>query len=60
MTKYTIKYGRKVQVRPYEMLTIELTQEFETSLTGHDEGFTYVQKTVDKWIEHERSRLGAK
>lgn len=59
MTKYTIHYGRKVQVKPYEMLTIELTQEFETSLTGHDEGFTYVKDTVNRWIDEEKRRLGA-
>jgi len=59
MAKYTITYQRKVQVRPYEMLTIGLVQEFETSLTGHDEGFIYVKETVDRWIEYERSRLGA-
>jgi len=59
MTGYTIKYGRKVQVKPYEMLTIELTQDFETSLTGHEEGFNYVQRTVDRWIELRKVELGA-
>ncbi|MBA7630972.1 hypothetical protein ES703_38499 [subsurface metagenome] len=57
MTKYTITYQRKVQVRQYEMLTIGLAQEFETSLTGHDEGFTYVRDTVNRWIDAEMSRL---
>ena len=59
MTGYTIKYGRKVQVKPYEMLTIELTQDFETPLTGHEEGFNYVQRTVDRWIELRKVELGA-
>jgi len=59
MTKYTLTYGRKVQTRPYEMLTIELSHEFETSLTGHDEAFMYVRDTVDKWIKLEKNRLGA-
>ena len=59
MTKYTITYQRKVQVRPYEMLTVGLVHEFDHQLTGHDEGFTYVKETVDRWIETEKSRLGA-
>ena len=59
MTSYTIKYGRKVPVQPYEMLTIELTQDFETSLPGHEEGFNYVQKTVDRWIKLRKVELGA-
>ena len=58
MTAYTIHYKRKVQVKPYEMLEIGLIHEFETSFTGHDEGFTYVQDTVDKWIAAQRNRLG--
>jgi len=41
------------------MLTIELTQDFETSLTGHEEGFNYVQRTVDRWIELRKVELGA-
>lgn len=59
MTKYTITYQRKVQVKPYEMLTIGLAHEFETSLTGHDEGFTYVKDLVNRWILQEQLRLGA-
>ena len=59
MTKYTLTYSQKVQVRPYEMLTIGLEHEFETSLTSHDEAFTYVRDTVTKWIDYEKSRLGA-
>jgi len=59
MTHYTLTYGRKIQTRPYEMLTIELSHEFETSLTGHDEAFTYMRDWVDGKIEAERRRLGA-
>ena len=59
MTSYTITYGRKVQIRQYEPLHIELTQDFETSLTGHEEAFNYVQRTVDRWIELRKVELGA-
>jgi len=59
MTHYTLTYGRKVQTRQYEMLNIELSHEFETGLTGHDEAFTYVRDTVNRWIAAERRRLGA-
>lgn len=59
MTMYTITYGRKVQVKPYEMLTIGLEAEFNSDLTGHNEAFSYIRATVDKWIDEERSRLGA-
>jgi len=59
MTRYTLTYGRKVQTRQYEMLTIELSHEFETGLTGHDEAFTYMKETVSLWIQAERNRLGA-
>lgn len=59
MTMYTITYQRKVQVRPYEMLTVGLVHEFDTDLTGHDEGFTYVKNTVNRWIDEEKRRLGA-
>jgi len=58
VTKYTIHYERKVQVRPYEPLTIGIEHEFETSLTGHDEALTYVKDTVNRWIDQEKRRLG--
>jgi len=60
MTVYTITYQRKVQIRPYEMLEIGLVHEFDKSLTGHDEAFTYVRDTVNRWIEHEKLILGAR
>lgn len=57
MVKYTITYGRKVQVRQYESLNIELTTEFDNTLTGHDEGFQHVAVLVNRWIEEERAEL---
>lgn len=57
MAKYTINYERKVQIRPYEMLTIGLVAEFEGELTGKDEALGYVSETVNQWIEEERKRL---
>ena len=57
MAKYTINYERKIQVRPYEMLTIGLVAEFEGELTGKEEALGYVSETVNRWIEEERARL---
>lgn len=57
MAKYIITYGRKVQVRQYESLNIELTYEFNNELTGLDEGSRFVADTVNKWIEEERTKL---
>jgi len=57
MAKYTINYERKVQVRPYEMLTIGLVAEFESQLTGKDEALDMVSETVNQWIKEEVARL---
>ena len=59
MTSYTIKYGRKVQVKPYEMLTIELTQDFDSDRSNHEVAFNFVRNTVDRWIELRKVELGA-
>lgn len=59
MTKYTITYQRKVQVKPYEMLTIGLTEEFEGSSDLKIIDYTAVRNHVDNWIEQEKRRLGA-
>ena len=57
MAKYTIIYGRTVQIRPYESLHIELPYEFDTELTGLQEDFEYIRNTVNRWIEEERIKL---
>jgi len=57
MAKYTINYERKVQVRPYEMLTIGLTEEFESGRHPKDEALGYVSETVNRWIKEEVARL---
>ena len=54
MAKFTIHYERKVQVRQYEMLTIGLTQEFETKEAFKNEAFTIVKNQVNAWIDKER------
>ena len=59
MTKYTIHYERKVQVRPYEMLTIGLTQEFDTTDITKALAFDVLRARVDAWIYEETRRLGA-
>jgi len=59
MTKYTITYQRKVQVKPYEMLTIGLTEEFDAVGETWNDAFYIVRDKVDRWITAERSRLGA-
>jgi len=59
MTKYSIHYERKVQVRPYEMLTIGLTEEFDTEETLRSVAFGMTQTQVDIWIREEQRRLGA-
>ena len=57
MTKYTITYERKVQVRPYEMLTIGLTEEFDAEEALWGDAFNLVKAKVNQWIEAERARL---
>ena len=57
MTKFTITYQRKVQVRPYEMLDIGLTQEFDTKGSFASEAFVKIANQVDEWIKTERERL---
>lgn len=57
MTKYTIAYQRKVQVRQYEMLDIGLTQEFETNVTPKNEAYIMVSHQVDIWIGEALKRL---
>lgn len=57
MGKYTITYERKVQIRPYEMLAIGLTEEFEEELVGKAEAFDRVRIQVYKWIAEERAQL---
>lgn len=57
MTKYTITYHRKVQVREYEMLDIGLAQEFDTKVVLATEAFTIVKDTVNRWIAEERAQL---
>ena len=59
MTKYTITYGRKVQVKQYEPLHIELTQEFDAEEWLRDDAFNTLAFTVDRWIEEQLRRLGA-
>lgn len=54
MAKFTIHMERKVQVRQYEMLTIGLTQEFETKEAFKSEAFTIVKNQVNEWIDRER------
>ena len=54
MTKFTIHFERKVQVRQYEMLTIGLTQEFETKEAFKSEAFAMVCRQVNDWIDRER------
>ncbi len=57
MAKYSITYGRKVQVRQYESLNIKLAHEFDNDVTGHDDGLRMVADTVNRWIEEERHNL---
>ena len=57
MVKFTITYQRKVQVRLYEMLTIGLSEEFDTSQYSPEICFPVVQDLVDRWIEEELRRL---
>ena len=57
MTKYTITYERKVQIRPYEMLTIGLAEEFDSERNRKPEAFDFVKTRVDMWIAAERARL---
>ncbi len=57
MTKFTIRYERKVQVRPYEMLTIGLVREYDTKDAFESEAFVKVANQVDEWIKTERARL---
>jgi len=57
VTKYTISYERKVQIRPYEMLGIGLTEEFDEPLITKDAAFYLVKKQVNQWIQEERARL---
>lgn len=59
MTKFTITYGRKVQIRPYEMLDISLLKEFDTKDSFESEAFVRVANQVDQWINTERARLRA-
>ena len=57
MTKFTITYERKVQVRPYEMLSIGLEREYDTKDAFESEAFVKVANQVDLWIKTERARL---
>ena len=57
MAKYTITYERKVQIRPYEMLTIGLAEEFDSERNRKPEAFDFVKTRVDMWIAAERARL---
>lgn len=59
MTKFTIHYERKVQVRQHEMLTIGLTVEYDTKEYFMSEAYAATRKQVDKWIDDERRRLQA-
>jgi len=57
VAKYSVYYERKVQIRPYEMLTIGLTEEFNSEETEKDLAFLCVKDQVNLWIEKERARL---
>ena len=57
MAKYTITYERKVQIRPYEMLTIGLTEEFDAEEAFWGDAFNVVKDKVNRWIKEERARL---
>jgi len=57
MTKFTITYQRKVQVRQYEMLEIGLIRECDTKTSYESEAFVKVANQVDDWIKTERARL---
>jgi len=59
MTKYSIHYERKVQIRPYEMLTIGLTQEFDEYETEWREASLAVRNKVEEMVLSEQRRLGA-
>lgn len=55
MAKFTIHYERKVQTQQqYHMLTIGLTQEFDTKEAFKNEAFTMVKNQVNEWIDRER------
>jgi len=58
--KYSIIYGRKVQIVQYEPVEIHLSKEFDET-TPLDEAFEIVRMTVNKWLKDEVDRLrGAK
>lgn len=54
MAKFTIHYERKVQVQQYHMLTIGLTQEFDTKEAFKNEAYQIVRNQVNEWIDKEK------
>ena len=57
MSKYTITYGRTVQVGQCDGLHVELTHEFDAEVTDRAFAFAVIRDTVDNWINVERTQL---
>ena len=55
--KFSVTYGRKIQIKPYEMLEISFTAEFDSSTTSYNQAKEIVKAYVDSWIKIEGSRL---
>ena len=49
--RFTVRYQRKLQTRPYENMTIGLEMEFQRHDTDEDLAFKRVRETVEKWID---------
>lgn len=57
MSKFTIEYRRTVRVRPYETLTIGVSEEFSTDEMPYIYAFNQVREMVRGWIKKDLERI---
>ena len=55
--KFSVTYGRKIQIKPYEMLEISLTAEFDDEEITYNQAKEKLKLHVDSWIRIEKERL---
>ena len=60
MTKFSVSYTRKVQTRPYENITINLTSEFDTDEVSFDYAHSQIRSKVEEWIKDDLQFLGVR
>ena len=56
--KFTIKFSRTVQTRPYETMNIGLIMEYYEDEVSKDYAYTETSKKVKEWMNNELLSMG--